>query len=66
MHSTLFDLRDPGTASYRRKFREECHLLSLARHPNTVQYLATHWDPDTQLPVLLMELCNESLTTFLE
>ena len=66
MHPTLFDLRDPGTASYLRKFREECHLLSLARHPNVVQYLATYYDHDTRLPVLLMELCDESLTAFLE
>ena len=66
MHPTLFDLRDPGTGSYLRKFREECHLLSLARHPNVVQYLGTYTDPDTQLPVLLMELCDESLTAFLE
>ena len=66
MHPTLFDLRDPGTESYLRKFREECHLLSLARHPNVVQYLATYYDPDTLLPVLLMELCDESLTAFLE
>ena len=66
MHPTLFDLRDPGTASYLHKFREECHLLSLARHPNVVQYLATYYDPDTRLPVLLMELCDESLTAFLE
>ena len=66
MHPTLFDLRDPGTGSYLRKFREECHLLSLARHPNIVQYLGTYTDPDTQLPVLLMELCDESMTAFLE
>ena len=66
MHPTLFDLHDPGTASYLRKFREECHLLSLARHPNIVQYLGTYTDPDTRLPVLLMELCDESLTAFLE
>ena len=66
MHPTLFDLRDPGTESYLRKFREECHLLSLARHPNVVQYLATYYDHDTRLPVLLMELCDESLTAFLE
>ena len=66
MHPTLFDLRDPGTASYLRKFREECHLLSLARHPNVVQYLGIYTDPDTRLPVLLMELCDESLTSFLE
>ena len=66
MHPTLFDLHDSGAASYLRKFHEECHLLSLARHPNVVQYLATYCDPDTRLPVLLMELCDESLTAFLE
>ena len=66
MHPTLFDLRGPGTESYLHRFREECHLLSLARHPNVVQYLSTYYDPDTRLPVLLMELCDESLTAFLE
>ena len=66
MHPTLFDVHDPGAISYLRKFREECHLLSLARHPNVVQYLATYNDPETRLPVLLMELCDESLTAFLE
>lgn len=66
MHPTLFDLRDPGATSYLRKFQEECHLLSKIRHPNVVQYLATYYDPDTRPPVLLMELCDESLTAFLE
>ena len=66
MHPSLFDLRDTGADSYLRKFQEECHLLSLARHPNVVQYLATYYDPDTKLPILLMELCDESLTAFLE
>ena len=66
MHPTLFDLHDTGAVSYLRKFHEECHLLSLARHPNVVQYLATCYDPDTRLPVLLMELCDESLSAFLE
>ena len=66
MHPTLFDLHDPGTTSYLRRFEEECRLLSLARHPNVVQYLATYRDPETHLPVLLMELCEESLCRFLE
>ena len=66
MHPELFDRRDPGTDSYLHNFWEECHLLSLARHPNIVQYLTTYCDPDTQLPVLLMELCDECLTKFLE
>ena len=66
MHPTLFDLHDPGAVSYLHKFQEECRLLSLPRHPNIVQYLATCSDPETRLPVLLMELCDESLTAFLE
>ena len=66
MHPTLFDLHDAGAGLYLRKFQEECHLLSLARHPNIVQYLATYHDPETKLPVLLMELCDENLTGFLE
>ena len=66
MHPTLFDLRDPGTTSYLRRFEEECRLLSLARHPNVVQYLATYRDPETHLPVLLMEQCDDSLCRFLE
>ena len=66
MHPTLFDLRDPGTVSYLQRFEEECRLLSSARHPNVVQFLGTYQDPETRLPVLLMELCDESLCCFLE
>jgi serine/threonine protein kinase len=40
--------------------------MSAIRHPNIVQYLCTYQDPDTGLPVLLMELMDDSLTHFLE
>ena len=66
MHPTLFDLRDPGTVSYLERFEEECRLLGSARHPNVVTYLGTYRDPETRLPILLMELCDESLCKFLE
>ena len=66
MHPTFFDLRDLGTVSYLQRFEEESRLLSSARHPNVVQYLGTYQDPETRLPVLLMELCDESLCHFLE
>ena len=66
MHPALFDPQDPGTPSYLQRFDEECRLLSSARHPNVVQYLGTCRDPETHLPVLLMELCDESLCHFLE
>ena len=36
------------------------------RHPNIVQYLGMTRDPESRLPVLLMELLDESLTKMLE
>ena len=73
IHPTLFD----PTALHQivphrehrlpiRRFQLECEFLSTIRHPNIVQYLGTHQDPDTGLPVLLMELMDNSLTHFLE
>ena len=44
----------------------ECDFLKEIRHPNIIQYLGMHRDPETGLPVLLMELMDESLTHFLE
>ena len=55
-----------GTVQILKRFQQECELLSALRHPNIVQYLGTHQDPDSGLPILLMELMDESLTHFLE
>ena len=44
---------------------QEIELLSAIRHPYVVQYLGTHQDSDTGLPVLLMELMDHNLTWFL-
>ena len=50
-----------------RRFEQECEFMSGIRHPNIVQCLGTYRDKDdTQLPVLLMELMDMSLTHFLE
>lgn len=71
LHPTLFT-PDPQVASHRahrlpsKRFEQECELLSAIQHPNVVQYLGTWTDPSTKLPVLLMELMDESLTHFLE
>ena len=66
IHRNLIDKMNIGAAGVQRKFEEECYLLSSARHPNVVQYLGTYCDPGTNLPILLMELCDESLRRFLE
>ena len=66
LHPALFQFTAPGTTSVMRKFEQECHLLSAIKHPHIVQYLGTYRDPESRLPVLLMELMDESLTRFLE
>ena len=48
------------------KFDEEFQILNQICHPNIVQYLGIYYDPETNAPVLLMELMDESLTHFLE
>ena len=66
LHDTLFQDNDPGTRNLVTKFLQECQFLSTIKHPNIVQYLGTVTDPQSQRPVLLMELMDESLTRFLE
>ena len=66
LHPALFQFISPERTSVMRKFEQECRLLSAIKHPRIVQYLGTYHDPESRLPVLLMELMDESLTRFLE
>ena len=66
LHPALFQFTAPGGTSVMRKFEQECRLLSAIKHPHIVQYLGMYRDPESKLPVLLMELMDESLTHFLE
>ena len=49
-----------------RQFKLECEFLSGIRHPHIVQFLGLKEIPDFKLPVLIMELLEESLTMMLE
>ena len=49
-----------------RQFKLECDFLSSIRHPHIVQFLGLKEIPDFKLPVLIMELLEESLTMMLE
>ena len=40
--------------------------MSEMRHPNVTQFLGYYMDPGSKMPVLLMELMDESLTRYLE
>ena len=62
LHPALFQFTAPGTTSIMRNFEQECHLLSAIKHPHIVQCLGTYYDPESRMPVLLMELMDESLT----
>ena len=73
LHPTLFD----PTAMHHiaphqehrlpiERFKQECEFLSALRHPNIVQYLGIHQDPDMHLATLLMELLDGNLTNLLE
>ena len=66
LHPIFFQSNDPGIATTRRRFEQECHFLNDMKHPNIVEYLGTSHDPDSGLLVLLMELMDESLTHLLE
>ena len=70
LYPVLFQIAvpDPGKEHRHpfRRFETECAFLSRINHPNIVQYLGTYRDPDTNAPVLLMELMDDSLTHFLE
>ena len=66
LHPALFQFTAPESTSVMRKFEQECRLLSAIKHPHIVQYLGTYHDPESRLPVLLMELMDESLTRFLQ
>ena len=67
MLPTLFDLSNPREkAALLAKFEQECKLLGAVKHPNIVQYLGTWREPATGHLVLLMELCDESLTKHLK
>ena len=66
LHPTILDPRDRGAGKVVERFQQECMFLENIRHPNIVQYLGMTRDPESRLPVLLMELLDESLTKMLE
>ena len=66
LHPILFQTRDPSAYRIVERFQREIDFLSRLRHPNIIQYLGSCLDPESRLPVLFMELMDESLTSFLE
>ena len=66
LHPILFQTRDPAAYRIVERFQREIEFLSGLKHPNVIQYLGSCADPESGLPVLFMELMDDSLTSFLE
>ena len=49
-----------------RKYLQECQLMSSLRHPNITLFLGLCFLPETQLPLLVMELLETNLDDLLE
>ena len=71
IHSLLID----GVSLEEKKaikdgFIRECYHSSLIRHPNIVQFMGVYYakpsDPRTDLPIMVMELMDTSLTSFIQ
>ena len=71
IHSLLIDGVSPeDKKAIKDGFIRECYHSSLIRHPNIVQFMGVYYakpsDPRTDLPIMVMELMDTSLTSFIE
>ena len=74
IHSLLIDGVNPEEKkTIKDGFIRECYHSSLIRHPNVVQFMGVYYDkpsddcdPRTDLPIMVMELMDTSLTSFIK
>ena len=70
IHSRFIDGVSPEEKkAIKDGFIRECYYSSLIRHPNIVQFMGVYYakpsDPRTDLPIMVMELMDTSLTSFI-
>ena len=67
LHLTMFECatKEQRTVMLSR-FADECRMLQHLVHPNIVQFVGVHLEEGSQLPYLVMELMNITLSEHLE
>ena len=68
IHSSLVDSTTTGAEfNYvKERFLEECCICARLSHPNIVHFYGVFYPPDANLPLLVMELMDTSLTKCIE
>ena len=67
LHDILLEDQSPGgVAKLIGNFEAECLTWAKLRHPGVVQFLGVYFEPNSRLPVLVMEKMDTSLRTHLE
>ena len=64
IHSILTEVKDSG--KLREDFLRECKHCSELNHPNIVSFKGVFYPAKNQLPVMVMELMDDSLTKYVE
>ena len=67
IHSLLLDGISPAEKKAMKDgFVRECYHSSLIRHPNIVQFMGVYYAEQSDLPIMVMELMDTGLTSFIE
>jgi len=74
IHSILVENGNKDRRHIVQSFLKECHQCSKLRHPNIIQFLGVYYPEPTgnpahepaQLPVMVMEMMADSLTSFVD
>ena len=69
VHSILIQLTQMAPEERKRlqdSFQRECDYCSNLNHPNIVHFIGIYHPPQQLFPVMIMELMDESLTTYAE
>ena len=70
IHGSLLSDSKENKKALRDNFMRECHHSSLIKHPNIVKFIGVYYakpsDPRTDLPIMVMELMDTNLTSFIQ